>query len=361
MKESEQRYTEVLTMNTKLKQDADDAAEEYELALHASAMEKAKLQGDLDTAKLHVSRVDAEKISLEQKLSQTREGAKKIQNELEMLLDDAESTIDQFKAEVDLQRRTNDQMHTSFMFETAALKEAKVLAERTAADANYNCEATAKRLGDLVNSERTAHQRTRNEADQVQLRLRRDLQAAREAAEKHHNTKVVGDMSLKLEKDRARAVRHEMHSALQAVDIMSQERDLAEQRCEEVEWSSEQRCNRLVSDKLMTATKAKEDLARQGVARKFAEDQAQLAAARARQAEDELVDMQSELNTALSKTRRLEKERDEALGLLESAQDKAEKMESDQVLLLSYTDAVASQLESPSPMPQLAYSEFATA
>ena len=42
-------------------------------------------------------------------------------------------------------------------------------------------------------------------------------------------------------------------------------------------------------------TEAKEKLAKQNVARKFAEDQAQLAAARARQAEDELVELQGEL------------------------------------------------------------------
>jgi len=359
---SEARYQMALENITELEGKLVEEKEKYEVSLHEAAMVNAQLQGDLDTAKLHVSRVDTEKLALEQKLSLTREGAKKIQTELEILLDDAESTMELLREEVNVCRKTNDEMHASFKMEKAALLEAKANAERVAADANYNYEATAKRLSDVVTAERTAHQRTRNEADQVQLRLRRDLQVAREAAEDYHSKKVVGEMSLKLEKERAGAVRMEMHSALQAVDIMSQERDLAELRCEEVEWSSEQRCNRLVTDKLMSATKAKEDLAKQNVARKFAEDQAQLAAARARQAEDELVDLQSELNNALASTRNLEKERDEAMGLLQSAQEKAEMMEGDQQMLIGYADSVTSLLEYPSPMltrPKLSVSEFA--
>lgn len=350
LEDAEQRYMDAQKMITDLEGQLVQLKETHEIKEHESAMKIAQLQGEADTANLHVSRVDAEKIALEQKLSVTRESALKVQQELETLLDDAERHIEQLKAEVSIQQKTNDDMHEKFTTESEALREAVASAQRAEADANYNLEATAKRLGDVVNDERTAHARTRNEAEQVQLRLRRDLQAAREAAEKYHKDKVVADMKTKLEKERARTVRGEMHRALQAVDIMSQERDLAEQRAEEIEWSTEQRCNKLVSDKLAVATKAKEDLAKQNVARKFAEDQANVAADRARIAEEELVDLQSSLNDALGKTRALEQEKSEALSMLGSAQERARKMEEDQQTLIGYADAVASHRESPSPM-----------
>merc|ERR1711988_205153 len=114
----------------------------------------------------------------------------------------------------------------------------------------------------------------------MQLRLRRDLQNAREAADKYHQQSIRSQAGRKLERDRAGLVRNDMHDALHAVDIMKQELGIAESRCEEMEWSSEMRCSRLVNDKLEAAMKAKEHIAKQTVARKFAEDQAQLAAAR---------------------------------------------------------------------------------
>jgi len=331
----------------------------HEVDMHTAKMRIAQLQGEVDTSNLHVTRVDTEKIALEQKLSQTRAGAQKIQTELEELLNEHEALIDELKAQIETQKQDKTDMHDKFTKEATALLEAVACAERSAADANYNLEATAKRLGDVVNAERTAHQRTRNQSSQVELRLRRDLQAARQAAETYHEQKVMGDMAKKLQVERTRTLQQEMHGALQAVDIMSQERDLAEQRCEEVEWSSEMRCNRLVTDKLMAATTAKETLAKQSVARSFAEDQAQLAAARARQAEDEIVDLQETLTETRNKTRQLEKEKSEALSLLDTAHVKAEKMEEDQMTLIGYADAVASQLEYPEPLPELAVAEYA--
>jgi len=345
LEEAEARYREAQGCITELEAQFVQAQETYEVDLHEAAMKIAQMEGELDTAALHVSRVDAEKLALEAKLTRTQQEGRKVQSELEVLLDDAESHIDQLKEEVSVMKKANTDMHAQFSAESVALREAAASAERAMQDAEYNAEATAKRLGDTVNAERTAHNRTKNEADQVQLRLRRDLQAARESAEEYHTKKVLGDMSLKMEKDRSRKVREEMHSALQSVDIMSQERDLAELRCEEIEWSSEMRCNRLVTAKLTTATEAKEKIAKQSVARKFAEDQAQLAAARARQAEDELAEIKGDLFAALETTQALQAEKSNALNMLSQQRELTEKMEEDQSVLIGYADAVASQVE----------------
>jgi hypothetical protein len=261
----------------------------------------------------------------------------------------AEATSEALKEEVTTLQKANTTMHANFTAEAAALREASAAAERAMNDAEYNAEATAKRLADAVNAERTAHSRTKNEGDQVQLRLRRDLQAAREAAESYHTKQVIGDMSLKLEKERSGETRREMHSALQAVDIMSQERDLAELRVEEIEWSAEMRHNKLVTEKVRQSHDHKEAMAKQAVARKFAEDQASLAASRARQAEDELVELQGELTSAMAETKTLNGERQEALSMLAEQRDRTSKMEQEQELLIGYTDSIAAQAGMGSP------------
>jgi len=351
IEDAEERYRAAQDQVTKLQGLLVEAQERHEVQQHITGKKIAELQGLLDTSNLHVARVDAEKLALEQMLSTTREEAHKVQQSLQADLQNAESLLQMYTNEIELHKRTKKEQYDQFKEEKTLLNEALANEKRISADANYNLEATAKRLGDAVNAERTAHTRTKNEADQVQLRLRRDLQAAREAAEKYHNDKVLETMALKLEKQRASVVRQEMHGALQAVDIMRQERDLAELRCEEVEWSSEMRCNRLVTDKLTSSTKSKEEIAKHSVARKFAEDQAQLAAARARSSEDELVDLQATLKNALSATQNLEKEKKGALMMLSAAQERTEKMEEDQQMLLGYADAVASQLEISPPSP----------
>ena len=97
----------------------------------------------------------------------------------------------------------------------------------------------------------------------------------------------------------------------------------------------------------------KEAMAKQSVARKFAEDQAALAASRARQAEDELVELQGELTSALAETKALTSERREALSMLAEERDRTAKMEQDQRVLIGYTDAIASQAEMGSPVNRL--------
>lgn len=345
LEESESRYRDAQSRITELEGALLDEQQAHEIELHEKNKDLAQLQAEMDTVSLVAARVQTEKTALEQQLRGLRESSKKTQQELEALLDDSEQHTEMLLGNLDAQRKANTDQFTRFSQEVNALRQAAASSERAAADANYNLEATTKRLNDSLAAEHTSHQRTRNETDQVTLRLRRDLQLAREAADKYHEQCVRLEASKKLERQRAALVRNDMHDALCTVDVMKNELGAAESRCEEMEWSSELRCGRLVNDKLEAAMKAKEDNAKEKVARRLAEDQAQLAAARTRQAEDEAEELKDRLAETLRLTKRLEDEREDAFGMLDLAHSQADKMEEDQQILLGYTDAVTAQAQ----------------
>ena len=117
----------------------------------------AKLDAEAEVSRLQVSRVEAENGVLEAKLGRSQEDALKVQRELESLLDDAESQLEQLQQEVDAQRKLNTSQYSKYCQEVKAMRESVANAERAVADANYNLEARTKQLGDGLNAEREAN------------------------------------------------------------------------------------------------------------------------------------------------------------------------------------------------------------
>ena len=97
--------------------------------------------------------------------------------------------------------------------------------------------------------------------------------------------------------------------------------------------------------KLTAATKSKEDLYNLNMQRRLAEEQAEAAALRLKQAEEEMDSLRGSLQGALAATKYMEQEKEEALMLLDSAHERTEKIEEDQQILLGYAESIATNLE----------------
>merc|ERR1711865_617882 len=173
-------------------------------------------------------------------------------------------------------------------------------------NANYEQEVTTKQLETEKNALTLELCQTRSEKDQVELRLRRDLQAAREASEKFHGALIQETAKVKVQKTQTGRVQHDLMSALQTLEVEKQQRAASEKRCDEVEILWKMRCEKLRAASFTEIQDGKDKVARSEMARINAERMAVEDAARARDAEitveklsSDLVQTNAELGAAL--------------------------------------------------------------
>merc|ERR1711865_116996 len=152
-------------------------------------------------------------------------------------------------------------------------------------NANYEQEVTTKQLETEKNALTLELCQTRSEKDQVELRLRRDLQAAREASEKFHGALIQETAKVKVQKTQTGRVQHDLMSALQTLEVEKQQRAATEKRCDEVEILWTMRCDKLRTSTLTEIQDGKDKVARVETARSHAEKLGLEDAARARDAE----------------------------------------------------------------------------
>jgi hypothetical protein len=302
----EERITGLRKDKANLEEELFKTQQDAEKSVHEVELERVVLQGELEGALQATKRLTVENESLTRQLVKLREESRSTISDMEEVVAQAKAQKDELNHDLIMLRRntqTEKEHHLKQIatYQTTA-HESKVMSD----NANYEQEQTEKQLKTEKSTLQLELSQTRNEKDQVELKLRRDLQAAREASEKFHSTLVQETAKVKVQKNQTNRVQHDLMSALQALEAEKQTRAAAEKRCDEIEILWKMRCEKLRKSTFAEIQDGKDRVARVEMARAHAEKMGLEDAGRARDAEikaealsAELVKANAELGSAL--------------------------------------------------------------
>lgn len=270
--------------------------QQQEVSVHEVELERVVLQGELEGALQATKRLTVENESLARQLSKLRDESRSTITDMEDVVAQAKSQKDELNHDLIMLRRSTQTEKEHHLNQIKQYQDAAHESKIMTNNANYEQEQTEKQLLTEKSALSGELTQTRNEKEQIELRLRRDLQAARQASEKYHSALVQETAKVKVQKNQTSRVQHDLMSALQTLEVEKQQRAATDKRCDEVEILWKMRCDKLRTSTLAEIQDGKDTVARVEMARSHAEKLGLEDAARARDAEYKAEALECELN-----------------------------------------------------------------
>lgn len=279
-----------------LEEELFQTQQQQEVSVHEVELERVVLQGELEGALQATKRLTVENEDLTRQLTKLREQARSTISDMEDVVGQAKSQKDELNHDLIMLRRSTQTEKEHHLNQIKQYQDAAHESKIMTNNANYEQEQTEKQLLTEKSALSGELTQTRNEKEQIELRLRRDLQAARQASEKYHSALVQETAKVKVQKNQTSRVQHDLMSALQALEVEKQQRAATDKRCDEVEILWKMRCDKLRTSTLAEIQDGKDTVARVEMARSHAEELGLEDAARARDAEYKAEALECELN-----------------------------------------------------------------